>query len=298
MTYAVVIDGPEGFNPIQDFGGLTPMHYITLILRRAEVPRVIYTSDVWFKEIESHTRKAGGENLWRKDSEANSLSVAMRVISGKCDRVLIGPPNFPLCEVETAILLANATEPIVAPAHNGVRGYPFSIAAEHFEELGKLGNLGKFLEAHSDDITLLEVNDIGVVTDILTDIDEANRLAQQHTINNKYHPKMKLTIRTRKDFFGPGLYQFLRLIQETNSVDKSSTAMGMAPKHIMNRIRNFEKKLGVPVIFVANRGAHGRHAEVTPEGAEFLDLYEEFEQRAEAAIMEIFEDTIGRKYNK
>ena len=250
MTCAIIIEGPKDFNPVQDFAELTPIHYLTYTFKRAGIHRIIRVGDAWAKEIEVKTRKLIGENLWRKRAKKEDISIALNALRTKFSRVLIAPANFPLCEVETVRLLTQSSAPIVAPMYSEKRGWPICIDADLLADVTEVGSIHEYIEAHADEIVLIDVDDVAVVTDIAQEAarEYALEILKYHSQNRHLHFGTKLTIKHSRDIFGPGIYQYLRLVQESASVESACKAMGIARHHMANRVANFEKRFGITAV--------------------------------------------------
>ena len=76
-------------------------------------------------------------------------------------------------------------------------------------------------------------------------------------------------------FFGEGPCRLLRGIEQYGSLRASAASMGMAYTKALRLMKHAEEALGVPLARKTIGGKHGGGSELTQEGKEFLEKYEE-----------------------
>jgi molybdenum cofactor cytidylyltransferase len=115
----------------------------------------------------------------------NSLALGVKA-SPQAAGWIITLADMPWLELDTLRQVANrlsAGAAIVAPTVNGQRGHPVGFARRFFAELSVLdGDSGAkhLLQAHAQDLSLLPVNDTG----ILRDVDRIRDLMQHNMLFN------------------------------------------------------------------------------------------------------------------
>ena len=76
--------------------------------------------------------------------------------------------------------------------------------------------------------------------------------------------------------FGPGVAQLLHRVQELHSLRAAAMSMNMAYSKAWTIVKNSENALGFKLLSTTTGGKHGGGATLTPEGAAFLQAYDEF----------------------
>lgn len=93
-------------------------------------------------------------------------------------------------------------------------------------------------------------------------------------------------------FFGPGIAQLLRRVEEYRSIRQATMSMGMAYSKAWAILRRAERELGFPLLTTVTGGSTGGGAALTAEGRAFLERYEAFcqlvQQHAERDFTAVF----------
>ncbi|MBU0979200.1 MAG: LysR family transcriptional regulator [Nanoarchaeota archaeon] len=79
---------------------------------------------------------------------------------------------------------------------------------------------------------------------------------------------------------GEGRYSILKLLEETNSVQRTAAVLSIAPKTIYNYISRMESRLGKDIL-IAKKGGRlgGAKVFLTPAGKRLIAEYEEAKKR-------------------
>ncbi|MCD8218266.1 MAG: LysR family transcriptional regulator [Clostridiales bacterium] len=104
-------------------------------------------------------------------------------------------------------------------------------------------------------------------------------------------PKTKIVIENKDDFFGLGVAELFRQIQEHGSINMAAQAMHMSYSKCWKLIKRAEKVVGFPMLTRQIGGKNGGSSELTDEGKEFLQRYHAMRQEIQTASDDIF-----RKY--
>ena len=78
-------------------------------------------------------------------------------------------------------------------------------------------------------------------------------------------------------FFGPGVCQLLRHIDETGSVASASLAMGLSYSKAWKMLRDSENGLKCPLVERKSGGKGGGKATLTDKARRLIDLFEKLE---------------------
>lgn len=99
---------------------------------------------------------------------------------------------------------------------------------------------------------------------------------------------LKVRLRTTETFFGPGVAQLLRLVEESGSLQNAAAEMGMSYSKAWKIIRVAETALGFPLMERHVGGSGGGSSSLTERGADFVTRYEGFQQEINAAADRLF----------
>lgn len=89
-------------------------------------------------------------------------------------------------------------------------------------------------------------------------------------------------------FFGPGPERLLEGVARLGSLSAVSREMNMSYSKANRIIKNAESILGFPLLSRRIGGADGGSSELTPQGRDFLDRYQDFEAACERAAETAF----------
>ncbi len=101
-------------------------------------------------------------------------------------------------------------------------------------------------------------------------------------------PKTKIVIENEDDFFGPGVAELFRQIQEHGSINMAAQAMHMSYSKCWKLIKRAEKVVGFSMLTRQIGGKNGGSSELTDEGKEFLRRYHAMRQEIQTAADDIF----------
>lgn len=102
---------------------------------------------------------------------------------------------------------------------------------------------------------------------------------------------LKLTLLSDSTpYFGPGVRDLFRLIDEKKSVKEAASAMNLSYSKAWKMIKSVEQGTGREVVSRTHGGKDGGNAFLTEDGKKILKEYEEFEERAKKETERIFSD--------
>ena len=122
-------------------------------------------------------------------------------------------------------------------------------------------------------------------------------------------PSVRFRLAKNDTFFGPGVAEFLILVDQSNSMQTACKEMEMSYSKGWKMLKIAEAQLGIQFLERQTGGCKGGFSVLTPEGKAFLEKFRRMETAvqaaAEAAFEEIFlkqeeeekGETDGRKIN-
>jgi len=292
VTAALVLQMRDDFDALEPIAGTRPIQRIIRTFKYAGVGRVVVAGDkkgIYDAMIKA-TRleaefiypqgKSGKESVYRTD--------ALKYLKGKCDRLFFAPAHFPLFDIRTIMDMDLSDAALTAPVFNGKRGYPMLISADFIDEL--IGNGCDFERLFEEnEWEAFEVGDEGVIADVTRQID-ADRIAAGLTLYRDPRPGFKLTIRREASYYGPGIHELIRLVEETGSLKKAYLLMGMARSYAFDLVKECETGLGFR-IFDTNADHSG--SSVTDEAREYAAKYKAFNEACIKSVDEHYRRFFG-----
>jgi CTP:molybdopterin cytidylyltransferase MocA/molybdenum-dependent DNA-binding transcriptional regulator ModE len=295
-TAALIIQGPENYEAAEEVAGKLPLRRLILTFKLAGINRVVVAGDKIMYEAEKHATKLGAvfvysEKRTRRKIFDSYTKNAVNYLSGKCDRVLVAPANYPLFDIKTVERMLESDAKTAAPVYNGIPGYPLLISAEYLDELYDLdGDFAKLLEKHPP--AMVPVDDEGVCADVTQDIDAA-AIASKLTLRQKLRPVFKLGIAREKPIYGSGIHQIVRVTDEVGSLVKTRKMLSMSNSYEYRLINTAEAGLGIRILGYSGTGKRKGLSTLTDDAKEFADKYDAFSNECEKFINEAFERYFG-----
>ena len=118
------------------------------------------------------------------DGMFSSVKEGIRNVKG--ERFFLTPGDYPLIKKSTIWKMANTDSDIVVPVYRGEKGHPVLIKSKFKEEILK-GSFNSLLEfINLKQISVLDVNDKGVIKDVDT-MEDYNNLKNFRGINDLYY---------------------------------------------------------------------------------------------------------------
>ena len=106
-------------------------------------------------------------------------------------------------------------------------------------------------------------------------------------------PSVKLRLAKQDTFFGPGVAEFLILVDQTNSMQTACREMEMSYSKGWKIIKKAEKYLGYSLIQSRSGGAAGGSSHLTKEAKDFLSRYQDMEKELKAVTAQLFDKYFG-----
>jgi len=292
-TDALITIAPRDFDPTVELCGYSMIKRQIKSLIVAKPYRVIISGNrVEMRPVIKNCTRIGADFLhpdmvatsFRED--IGSFIRGLTYLQGKCDRILVVPANFPLINIDTYKLLLASDAELAVAQYKGKRGYPALLSSAYYDEALQLGNLGALLDAHTDELTIIETDDEGVITDVCAkkfSDKTAKRLSENHSLH-RLRPNMSVEVAREESFFGIGIQQILRLIDETGSLVEVRRMMGMSSDQAWKLTNRLREVSGLALI----ESAEGNGTCLTQDGREFLEQYTKWRETCEENMVQAF----------
>ena len=282
-TAALILQYRDDFSALEPVAGTRPLQRIIRTFKYAGIGRVVVAGDkkgLYDAMIKATRLEAEFIYPTSRARKESGYSInALEYLKGKCDRLFFAPAHFPLFDIPTVMDMNLSDAALAAPVFNGKRGYPMLVSADYIDELiGNGCNFESLFEANEWEG--IEVSDEGVIADVTEPID-ADRIAAGLSLYNDPRPGFKLTIRREASYYGPGVHELIRLVEETGSLKKAYLLMGMARSYAFDLVKECEAGLGFRV-FDTNADHSG--SVVTNEAREYAAKYKAFHEACVKSI--------------
>ena len=207
----------------------------------------------------------------------DSVRTGLRYLQGKCSRVVFTPVNVPMFTPDTLRTLLGTAGEIVVPSWQGRGGHPIVLSDEMIPRiLNYAGENGLRGALDSLPRTWVDVDDKGILFSV-HDEEELNRQVSAHN-SSILHPVLHMQLEKEEPFFSARLKLLLYLIDDTNNMRTACTRSGVSHSKAWDMINRLERCLGYSVVERQRGGKSGGSTRLTPQGADFLEAYQDFEQ--------------------
>ena len=261
------------FLPMYPLDGTTVIKGEIAILRKAKISPILVLTGCHSETLKLHLSHNHvviiEDEDYQRHSFAETLALGLRQAREQMDRVLVLPVEYPAFSNETLEQLLTC-EHAAVPVYQEQPGWPRSIAldtdfdGQNTENLwSQQGTEHLFIDDPGITYSLLDENGIDRISQYLKDRWNANTL----------HFRNKLVISRGEDFFGPGVYDLLKYIDETGSIQAAAAKMNMSYSKGWKIINRAEKELGFRFLNRCNGGKNGGSSTITPEGRVFMERY-------------------------
>ena len=267
-------EGIHLFLPMYPLDGTTVIKGEISKLRKAKISPILVLTGCHSETLQLHLSHNNVVIIEDEDYQRHSFTDALALVllqaKEQMDRVLVLPVEYPAFADKTLELLLDCEHSAV-PVYEEQPGWPRSIVMDadldeqqNVEDLWTQSNT-EHLFANDPGITysLGEENGVDHISQYLKDRWNATTL----------HFRNKLVISREEDFFGPGVYDLLKYIDETGSIQAAAAKMNMSYSKGWKIINRVEKELGFRFLNRCNGGKNGGSSTITPEGRVFMERY-------------------------
>ena len=287
-TAALIIQGRDVYPASEPVAGTLPLLRLVRTFQYAGIRRIVVAGEEHLMaDAFKQATRLEAEFIYSSRTRRKIASYrvnAVEYLKDKCDRLLLTPAYCPLFDIPTARKMAETEAALAAPVYKGKRGYPVLISSEFFAEMIKTdGDYEKLFAGNEWE--KVEVSDEGVTADV-TKLKSADKIAGKLSLHNDVRPGFKLTLRREKSFYGPGIQELIRLIEETGSMKQAYLLMGIAHSNARRIIKETESGLGFKVFENDNSNYGG--TVVTDKAREYAEKYKAFNDACIKSVDELY----------
>ena len=304
MTAAIIlaagsISHGRQFDPLGDFGGLSPIRRLIAVFGQAGVDRTVVITGHNAERLERHCSRANVIFLKNDEYETSdmlsSVKLGLRYLGDKYERAFIAPVDVPFFTADTlAAMMAGASAQVAVPICGLKTGHPILVSADIFDkviEYTGTSGLNGLLSSGSITRQFVDVPDNGILFDF-SGGEEPGVL-----ISGALAPKIKAEIKVwlsgDQGFFGPGAFRLLTLTGETGSLKTACSHAGLSYSKAWKIMSNIERRLGYPIIESRQGGKRGGTSKITARGHELMRRYEAFLADCNGAVDALFDRHFG-----
>ena len=287
-TAALIIQGRDDYTANEPVAGALPLLRIIRTFQYAGVKRIIVAGEEHLMtDAFRQSTRLEAEFIYSSRTRrkvAGYRSNAFEYLNDKCDRLMLVPAYYPLFDISTVKKMLETDAALAAPVYNGKRGYPVMIASEYFDYMIKTDGDHEKLLAGNDWVQV-GVDDEGVTADV-TEKTDARRIAANLSLHKDVRPGFKLTLRREASFYGPGIHEIIRLVEETGSLKHTFALMGMSSSNARKIIKETENGLGFKVF--DNKDSRYDGSMVTGEAKAYAAKYQAFHEACIRCVDELY----------
>ncbi len=270
-----------GFKPLIKVGAISMIKRIIANFQQAGIFPIVLVTGYRSDELEKHVSKTGvicvRNNNYMDTQMFDSAKIGFAYIMDKCDRTFFSPVDVPLFTVKTITQLMESSATVVKPVCKGTEGHPVLLSCDILPSLMSINCIKGLREAITEcchDISVIEVNDEGVLLDADTD-DDYRKLIENHN-EQLLRPSIEISlIRENKLFDRNGAF-LLHMIEYTGTVKDACEKMQISYSKAWGMLSMLEDNLGFALIDRRPGGEFGGGSQLTPEGRKLLISYEKF----------------------
>ena len=272
----------DAFRPLLKLGGTTLIQKEIDTLRRANVSPIAVVTGYEAETLEKHLAHRGvvclRNDRYEETEMLDSVKIGLRYLQDQCDRILFLPADSPLFSSDSLEKVMAVRARVAIPYYEDRSGHPILLHRSVFPEIlaydGEEGLRGAIRNCSvlpqevpvSDEGILLEVNSEEQYRKAL-DYEKKSLESRQLTF------QVRLTMKKTDAFFGPGLADFLELIEEEGSMLAACKIMEMSYSKGWKMIKSAEENLGFPFLERKAGGSGGGNSRMTDKGRRFLMNY-------------------------
>ena len=310
MKYAAVIAAAglssrmHEFKPMMTLGEETMIAKVIGNLKKANVGQIVVVTGYRSDMLARHVEPLGVTVCRNKDYATtkmyDSIRLGLKALEPGYDAVYVTPGDVPLVRPETMLAMQGLPAQIVRPICDGELGHPVlfdgALVPELIEYTGKNGMLGA-VTALNRPVIDLPVDDAGVLMDADTKADfKALRMkSMKDRSGGRLWPEIQIAIAKGDTILTPESVQFLEMIGHMGTIQSACASVHMSYSKGWRMLNAMETELGYPLVERSAGGASGGGTELTKEGRELLDKYQEYREKVREYAEELFKELFEEK---
>lgn len=286
------------FDPLQMIGRTTVIARIIATMQQAGADPVVVVTGLNAEQVEDALKNLDVVCL-RNDNYAetdmfDSAKIGLSWLKHQSERILFTPVSVPLFTVETVRKLLCSQAEVAVPSLKGRAGHPILLRRSTFDRLiadEGGGGMRKAIARLSLPIDYVDTSDPG----IKLDEDEPDAYATLLEAHNRQllRPQVSLTLARENPFFDRAAARLLGLIEQTGSVVTACRRMKISYSKGWQILNKMEKELKMTVVERRPGGKDGGSSSLTPQGRRLLERFLLLEEKAAAAVLDVFDDVFG-----
>jgi len=301
---AGIIEKDSKANPMYKTKGFSSIRRIINTYNDAGVDCIVCITGHNAEKIELSNSKHGAVFLRNDDYETtdmmSSVKIGLNYLKDKYERILITLVDTPFFSLDTVKLLMESDSPdvgVVVPIHGGKPGHPMLVKESSYDEIinytGRNG-LSFLLSTPTIKKAYIDVSDKGVSFSFKLEYtdDELSEILSSLPPRHMRH-NAKITLSFEESFFGPGIYNLLRSVEEFGNVKVACARIGLSYSKARSILKTAEETLGYPITSTSHGGGYGGKTDITERGMELLSRYEKFQREVKEFAAGSFERNFG-----
>lgn len=288
------------FKPMLKIGAITIIQRVITTLKQAGIDTIVVVTGNNADQLEKHISHMSviciRNERFAETQMFDSAKIGLNYLQYECDRILFTPADIPLFSIDSVCKLLSSSAQVACVTYKGTYGHPLMISAKLIPQLISYkgpGGLRGAIDSIGIEIAQVDVEDEGVLMDADTPEDYANLLSLNWKLQKKQslHYNIQLRLAKEKVFFGPGVAEFLLLVDQMGSMQKACRRMRMSYSKAWKMVNQVEEQIGYPVLIRRAGGLDGGNSLLTEQGREFINRFVEFQSEITAVA-----DTLFKKY--
>jgi molybdate transport repressor ModE-like protein len=288
------------YDPTIKMGDTSAIKKIIITLQKSDVEPIVVVTGYRADILEKHAARMGVAFL-RNDEFIRSdmfhgVCTGIKCLKDECGQIFIIPADIPFFASTSLELLINGTASAVCPVFDGRPGHPILLRKNLFEEIlnYKGGNgLWGAVTSGGHTVEYIDVDDEGV----LLELDSREVLERFLKSPLKYREPLRFTLQLKigrnQLVFGPGILQFLELVNRSGSMQTACRQMHISYSKGLKMIGLAEKETGLALLERHAGGVEGGASFLTPEGKKFIDSYSRMQDELETHAEKLFQQYFG-----
>lgn len=112
------------------------------------------------------------------------------------------------------------------------------------------------------------------------------------------HPDVRVRLRAGEAFYGPGVQELLKRIDETGSLQEACIQMELSYSKGRKMIKRLEEKIGCPMTRRQSGGIGGGGSVLTEQGKRLVEQYEQMTADIQAFAEKAYKEYMGDDFWK
>jgi len=294
------------YDPTAKIGDTSIIKKIIITLQKAGVDIIVAVTGYKAQNVEKHLAHMGVVFLRNADYQQSDMFHAVCLgidyLKEECGEIFVIPADIPLFTSTSLDLLMEGEKSAICPVYGGRPGHPILIKNNLFEDILKYkGSNGLWgaVTSTGHEVEYMDVDDAGILLE-LDSKEEYEKLQQMYAKRrDPLRYRLQVKIGRNELVFGPGILQFLELVDRTGSMQTACRQMNISYSKGLKMIGLAEKETGLALLERHAGGSEGGVSFLTDDGKKFIDKYVclmgELEDFAEKLFDEYFGDLGGKE---